>query len=122
MLETSLFESGGGAKTRKPVTVLVSTALHAIVIIVLIVVPLAQPQLAPAFSAAVGFPLQVAAKSDAPKPKLGPAAPRVQPHIVPSPSDFITPTRIPDDIAMVDDEPGAALGPVGAQQTGSIAS
>src|SRR5437660_10047825 len=105
MLETSLLESGGRGQTRKPMTVLVSTALHAIVIIALLFVPLVQPQVVPAFSATIGIPLPVVSKPDAPKPQPASAEPVVQPHIVAAANDFITPIAIPDGIALVDDPP-----------------
>jgi len=94
MLETSLFESSGSARTRKPVTVLVSTALHGVAIVTLILIPILQPQVAPMLSAAVGIPLAELPKA---QPKIETVeAPRIQPRILPAPGDLITaidPTR-----------------------------
>jgi protein TonB len=105
MLEKSLFESGGSARTRKPVTVLVSTILHACAILTLIVIPVLQPQVAPALSAAVGIALAEIPKPE-PKVERVEVAPAVQPHIIPASSDLIAPAIIPSDIALVIDEPG----------------
>ena len=107
MLETSLFESVGNARTRKPVTVLVSTALHALAVVTLILIPILQPQVAPMLSAAVGIPL---AELPKPQPKIETVeAPRIQPHIQIAPGAFIAPEAIPHDIALVVDEPSAAV-------------
>jgi protein TonB len=107
MLEKSLFESGGSARTGKPVTVLVSTILHACAIVTLIVIPILQPQVAPII-AAVGIPL-VAVDKPEPKMERVAIAPKTQPQIVPTPGTLTAPITIPRDIALVVDEPSSAI-------------
>src|SRR5437016_4896181 len=104
MLEKSLIESGERARARKPGTVVLSTALHIVVIVVLIVFPVVQPQFAPVLSASIGFPVQISKEADRPNPTLETAEPKVQPYIQPSAADFIEPRTIPADIALVVEE------------------
>ena len=85
MHETSLFESGGSARTRKPATVLLSTVLHGVIVAVLLLVPLAQPQALPMVSAAIGLPLPVASAKPEPKREVAAPTPSVQPRIIPEP-------------------------------------
>ncbi len=108
MLETALFESDGRAPKRKPVTVLLSTGLHALVILLLMLAPLLQPQVLPAFSA-VGVPPLIVTKVEPPKVRIVETATAVQPHIQPASDEFIAPTSIPADIARVVDEPGTPV-------------
>src|SRR6185295_9199366 len=109
MLETALFESDRHADARKPGTVLLSTAIHAVIIVVLVLVPLFQPQAIPALAAAVGIPLSEMPK---PKPPEVPvqAQPVVQKVIQVDPHDLIAPPVIPPDIAHIVDAPNT--GPI----------
>jgi protein TonB len=104
MLETSLLESSGRAKTRKPATLLVSTVLHAVAITALILIPMLRPQALPLLVEAYGLPLP-----PTPEPPRVPepisTVPVVQTEVMPDPTDFITPTVIPDRIAISVDEP-----------------
>src|SRR5262245_42200776 len=104
MLENSLLESSGRAKTRKPATLLVSTILHAVAITALILIPMLRPQALPLLVEAYGFPLP-----PTPEPPRVPepisTVPVVQTEVRPDPSDLITPSAIPDRIAIVVDEP-----------------
>ncbi len=120
MLETSLFESSGSARTRKPATVLLSVALHALIVAVLLLVPLAHPQALPMLSAAVGLPLPVAASKPEPKREIAAPAPDVQPQIARDPGALYTPERIPDDIAQVVDDPAVAIAQLPSSDRGSI--
>ena len=121
MLETSLIESGGNAKTRQPATVLVSMALHGIVIGMLLLVPLAQPQALPMLSA-TGIPLPIVSAKPKPKTEVAAATPTIQPQIVPAPGDLIAPTKIPSDIAAVDDDPAATVALLPAPSPGNMRS
>src|SRR5262245_58583189 len=120
MLETSLFESGGKSRTRKPATVLLSTALHGILVAVLLLVPLAHPQALPILSGAVGLPIPIVSAKPEPDRQPTATAPAVQPQIVPEPGAMITPRTIPDDIAMVVDSPAPAIAPVAVSRPGTI--
>jgi protein TonB len=122
MLETSMFESGRGrAQTRKPATVLVSTGLHVVVILVLLLVPLAHPQALPALSAAVGLPLPVVAKAGTPK-QAEARGTVVQPHIRPASSDLIQPAAIPSDIALISDDPSDAFTEITSSPISTVGS
>jgi len=120
MLETSLFESDGRGRTRKPLTVLISVIVHALVIVTLILVPLTHPQVVPALSAATGLPIPIVSPEEHHKDSSPAPEPAFQPQIRPSPADFISPATIPADIALLTDESAAAVSPVASGSSGGI--
>ena len=106
MLETSLLESAENRTGRKPWSVLLSTGAHVLLIALLLVVPLTQPQVLPALSAAIGIPIPVVAAPQKSQPEP-PATPVVRTQPIPTPGDLIAPPSIPRDIANVVDDPDA---------------
>ena len=111
MLEDSLFESRGRIKTRKPVTVVVSTMAHVVTIGVLVLIPLIQTQ-------AITIPPPdsslLAPRVEAPQPvEVFVAQPQVQHYTQPDPNILTAPESIPPGIAYVDEpaRPSVALLP-----------
>jgi protein TonB len=102
MLENSLFESRGHEKTRKPLTVIISAAVHVVTIVVLGLIPLAQTQAVtmPAVDLSLWAPVSGAAKA---REERAAVQPRVQPSIRTDPNVLTTPDAIPDQIAMVNE-------------------
>ena len=101
MLENSLFESRGRIKTRKPVTVVVSTMAHVVTIGVLVLIPLIQTQ-------AITIPPPdsslLAPRIEAPQPvEVFVAQPRVQRYTQTDPNILTAPESIPDKILYVDE-------------------
>jgi periplasmic protein TonB len=113
MLEASLIESAENPQRRKPWSVLLSTLAHVVLVALLLLVPLAQPQVLPVLSAAIGIPLPVVAVPQKPQPPPA-AAPIVRTETVPTPGDLIAPASIPRDIANVVDDPAAAVRQIAA--------
>ena len=115
MLEDSLFESRGRIKTRKPVTLVVSTMAHVVTIGVLVLIPLIQTQ-------AITIPPPdsslLAPRVEAPQPvEVFVAQPQVQHYTQPDPNILTAPESIPPGIAYVDEpaRPSVAILPtVGA--------
>src|SRR5262245_48730968 len=105
MLENSMIESGGRKKTRKPLTVLVSVALHALIVLAMLMIPIVRPQGLPILAEAYGLPLPVMPEPAAPPPETVTAPPVVQTEVKPLPDDFVSPREIPRDIAIVTDPP-----------------
>src|SRR5262245_9819384 len=105
MLENSMIESGGRTKTRKPLTVLVSVALHALIVLAMLMIPIVRPQGLPMLAEAYGLPLPVIPEPAAPPPETPTAAPIVQTEVRPSPKDLVAPIDIPQGIAMIVDPP-----------------
>src|SRR5262245_32852042 len=99
MLENSMIESGGRPKPRKPLTVLVSVALHALIVLTMLLIPLVRPQGLPMLAEAYGLPLPVIPEPAAPPPDTTTAPPVVQTEVRPLPQDFVAPQMIPRDIA-----------------------
>src|SRR5947208_3354648 len=120
MLETSLFESGGRAQKRKPATVFASVALHGVVIVFLLLIPIVQPQAIPMLTAAVGIPLPVTTEKSAAKPVEPAPEPRVQPYIQLSSTVLTQPVAIPSDIALVIDDPADRIAGVAGARPGDI--
>jgi len=127
MLENSMIGSGGRKKTRKPLTVLVSVALHALIVIAMLMIPIVRPQGLPMLAEAYGLPLPVTSEPAAPPPETPTAAPVVQTEVRPLPQDLVTPIEIPRGIAMIVDPPreftpvpvgmGSPLAPILRQMT-----
>ena len=69
MLENSMIESGGRTKTRKPLTVLVSVALHGLIVLAMLLIPIVRPQGLPMLAEAYGLPLPVVPEPAAPPPE-----------------------------------------------------
>ena len=111
MLENSLIESGARTKTRKPATILASAVIHAVLVVMLVLIPMLEPQAIPLMSAVYALPLPPELKPNVPVEVVTPPA-GVQLHIQPTPGDLIAPTVIPADIARVFDAPEAAVGPL----------
>jgi len=115
MLEDSLFESRGRIKTRKPVTLVVSTMAHVVTIGVLVLIPLIQTQ-------AITIPPPdsslLAPRVEAPQPvEVFVAQPQVQHYTQPDPNILTAPESIPPGIAYVDEpaRPSVALLPTVAE-------
>ncbi len=101
MLEDSLFESRGRIKTRKPVTVVVSTVAHVVTIGLLVLIPLVQTQ-------AITIPRPdsslLAPRVEAPQPvEVFVAQPQVQHYTQTDPNILTAPESIPDRIIYVDE-------------------
>ena len=105
MLENSMIESGGRTKTRKPLTVLVSVALHGLVVLAMLLIPIVRPQGLPMLAEAYGVPLPVMPEPAAPPPETPTAPPVVRTEVQPLPEDFVAPQMIPRDIAIVVESP-----------------
>jgi len=115
MLEDSLFESRGRIKTRKPVTVIVSTMAHVVTIGVLVLIPLIQTQ-------AITIPPPdsslLAPRIEAPQPvEVFVAQPQVRHYTQTDPNILTAPESIPPGIAYVDEpaRPSVALLPTVAE-------
>ena len=115
MLEDSLFESRGRIKTRKPVTVVVSTMAHVVTIGVLVLIPLIQTQ-------AITIPPPdsslLAPRIEAPQPvEVFVAQPQVRHYTQTDPNILTAPESIPPGIAYVDEpaRPSVALLPTVAE-------
>ena len=115
MLEDSLFESRGRIKTRKPVTLVVSTMAHVVTIGVLVLIPLIQTQ-------AITIPPPdsslLAPRVEAPQPvEVFVAQPQVQHYTQTDPNILTAPESIPPGIAYVDEpaRPSVALLPTVAE-------
>ena len=105
MLENSMIESGGRTKTRMPLTVLVSVALHGLVVLAMLLIPIVRPQGLPMLAEAYGVPLPVMPEPAPPPPETPTAPPVVRTEVQPLPQDFVAPPMIPRDIAIVVDSP-----------------
>src|SRR5262245_23548204 len=127
MLENSMIESGGRTKTRKPLTVLISAALHGLIVLALVLVPIVKPQALPILAEAYGLPLPVVPEPAARPPEIPTTPPVVQTEVRPSPQDLVAPIDIPKGIAIVVDPPrqftpipvgqGSPLAPILRQMT-----
>src|SRR5262245_56081315 len=99
MLENALFESQGRKKTRKPVTVLVSVAIHVLILAVLLLIPLLQIQ-----AITVPPPDMSLWLPKAEKPKvvdLVPVPRHAPPAAATNSGAFIAPRSIPADILRI---------------------
>jgi periplasmic protein TonB len=105
MLENSMIESGGRTKTRKPLTVLVSVALHGLIVLAMLMIPIVRPQGLPMLAEAYGLPLPVMPEPSVPPPETPTAPPVVQTEVKPLPDDLVAPREIPREIAFVVDPP-----------------
>ena len=105
MLENSMIESGGRRQTRKPLTVLISVALHGLIVLAMLLIPIVRPQGLPMLAEAYGLPLPVMPEPAAPPPETPTAPPVVQHEVQPLPQDLVAPRMIPRDIAIVVDSP-----------------
>jgi protein TonB len=101
MLQDSLFESQGRQKTRKPLTVVISAAVHVVTIVILAAIPLVQTQAItiPAVDLSLWAPRP-------PEPLKIRESVAVQPvkqtYTRPDPKDLIAPEAIPREIAVFD--------------------
>jgi protein TonB len=100
MLEDSLFESRSRKKTRNPLTVILSVAVHAVTIAVLVLIPLLQTQALtiPPIDTSLLLPH---APSRAPIPVF-PAGPRHQATTQPASDALTAPIAVPQEIARID--------------------
>ena len=106
MLEKSLIESAENPQRRKPWTVLLSTLVHIVLVALLLLVPLTQPQVLPALSAAIGIPLPLV---PAPKPEPAPTEiSGVRAQTISEPG-LTNPEKIPTKIAYVVDDPAETV-------------
>src|SRR5438445_7490120 len=103
MLEDSLIESRGRAKTRKPLTVVVSAMAHVVTIVLLVLIPLLQTQAltVPPVDLSTWIP-----KIEPIRPsEVFSVEPRVQPYTRPDPNILTQPESIPAEIAYVEEPP-----------------
>jgi periplasmic protein TonB len=105
MLEDSLFESQGRGKTRKPFTMAIAAVAHAVTITGLVLIPLLQTQAItlPAINLPLLMPRTKFPESPIRLVPVTKAQPNIQQYPQPVSDALITPTRIPNDIARVDD-------------------
>src|SRR5262245_40409539 len=110
MLEDSLFESRGGKRTRKPVTLVIAAVAHVVTIGVLVLIPLLETQALPL--PPINMPLWI------PRAELkfidlvprhtqtpGQARPEAR-----TAAPFSAPETIPEKIAIIDEPPIAPVG------------
>jgi protein TonB len=110
MLEDSLFESRGGKRTRKPVTLVIAVVAHVVTIGVLVLIPLLETQALPL--PPVNMPLWVP-RLELKFIELVPRqsqTPRQARPDVQTVTPFSAPQSIPDKIAIIDEPPIAPLG------------
>src|SRR5438874_11952482 len=103
MLEDSLIESRDRAKTRKPLTVVVSAMAHVVTIVLLVLIPLLQTQAltVPPVDLSMWIP-----KIEPLRPiEVFSVEPRVRPYTRPDPSVLTQPESIPAEIAYVEEPP-----------------
>src|SRR5262245_14995408 len=118
MLENSMIESRGRSTTRKPLTVLISAALHGVIVLLLVMIPIVKPQALPMLAEAYGLPLPAMPEPKTPEIVPTNSAPVVQKEVKPLPTDFVAPRAIPSDIAIVVDPPQEFAGvPVASNPT-----
>jgi protein TonB len=101
MFEQSLVESGGKARTKKPMTILLSFALQALVLAIMVIIPLIYYQVLP--STALSSIL-LAPPPPPPPPPPPKALPKVVVHKIVSEiknNELIAPRKIPKKIAII---------------------
>lgn len=123
MLEDSLFESQGRGKTRKPLTMAIAVVAHAVTVTGLVLIPLLQTQAItlPPINLPLLMPRANLPESPIPLVPIVKAQPHLQQYPQPVSNALITPTRIPNDIARVDDSTTlqiVGLLPGGSDSTG----
>jgi periplasmic protein TonB len=104
MLQDSLIESRGPSKTRKPTTVLISTMLHVIIVGVLLLIPVVQPQALPGLMIAAGLAAPVMPQQQEESTVVRAPA-DAGPPANPYDSEFIVPSAIPAEIPTIIDAP-----------------
>src|SRR6266496_194004 len=97
MFEDSLIESGGQIKTKKGATVLISTAVHVALIVVLILIPLISYSELPKQT----LMTMLIAPPPPPPPQEVAPAPVVIKQVQIDPGTIVQPTEIPKEIARI---------------------
>jgi protein TonB len=111
MFEDSLLDYGGRMKTKKPMTVMASFLVQAVILGILVLIPLYFTEALPAREL-MTF-LMAPPPPPPPPPPPAPAAVRVVARVVQRPQEMVQPKAIPKQVARIVEDPLPPPGPVG---------